>query len=244
MTKTNILILIPSSERKTAKGNQPPLQTIHPLAKQILKELNSHPHQEKLLGVKGKKLEESIQANKSILKSKTLPAIQRYSGVVFEGIDYQSIKNKSYFDKHIRIISALFGLVSPQQLIPDYKLKIEKLNAAKLWRPILSEELKNTYIIDLLPQAQRKAVYYEEGIQVEFVIEKNNNKTRSNTEQSSGVNKVASALKRVPAGHNGKFIKGRFIRWLVEKKIVNSQEFKNFKEDGFKWNGEYFLKRV
>ena len=89
-------------------------------------------------------------------------------------------------NKRVRIISGLFGLVKPDQNIPDYKLKIDKLDAQKWWKPIL--ELKDEFVIDLLPQAHRKAFHYEKGITIEFVLEKNG--------------------KKQPAGHNGKLIKG------------------------------------
>lgn len=223
MTKTS-LILIPPSEGKTSGGKHPPLKKIHPLTKELHKQLTTEKNQEKLLGVKGNKLEESIQANKHILKSATFPAIERYSGVVYDGIDYQTLKQKKFFDSHVRIVSALFGVVKPQDLLPDYKLKIEKLKADKLWLEENSQQLKNHFIIDLLPKTHRKAISYDDGIEVEFTIIKNG--------------------KKIPAGHNGKFIKGRFVRWLVENKITDPNEFKKFKEDDFSWNGKEFIKKI
>ena len=48
----------------------------------------------------------------------------------------------------------------------------------------------------------------------------------------------------MPAGHQGKHIKGRFIRWLIEENITAPKDFKDFNEDGYKWTGEIFLKEV
>ncbi|MCA9478024.1 MAG: YaaA family protein [Nanoarchaeota archaeon] len=218
-----VLILIPPSEGKTAGGTYPPLKTIPPLTKELLKELQEEKDQAKLLGVKGAALEQAINANRSVTSAKTLPAMKRYSGVVYQGIDYETLKHKKRFDERVRIVSGLFGLVEPDQPIPDYKLKIEKLQAAQRWKPLISEELKNHFIIDLLPLAHKKAISYEKGKAIDFVREKNG--------------------KKVPAGHFGKFIKGRFVRWLIENDITDPKEFKKFKEEGFIWTSEYFLKK-
>jgi len=178
----------------------------------------------KLYGLKDKALAKAIAANKDVLSSKTMPSIERYTGVVYDAIDYQTLKNASDFDEKVRIVSGLFGLVSPADLIPNYRLKIDKLKAAKLWLDSNSEQLKETFVIDLLPQAHKKAVKYDNGIEVEFVLKK--------------------AGKKMPAGHQGKHIKGRFVRWLIENSVTDPQRFKNFKEDGYKWTGEVFLKEV
>ena len=220
------LILIPPSEGKTPEGEGPPLgKTTKPVKEMVDRLRKYNGDWGKLLGVKGNALESGIEANRSILKSPTMPAIERYTGVVYQGIDYGTLSKKGsiFFDRHIRIVSAVFGLVEPERLIPDYKLKIEKLDADKYWKPILSEQIGSTYVIDLLPNAHKKAVGYESGIEVDFVVEKKG--------------------KRVSAGHFGKLIKGRFVRWLCANGVTDPKDFKKFKEDGYAWTGEVFLKQ-
>jgi hypothetical protein len=221
-----MIILIPPSEGKASGGNLPPKKKIHPITKELLVAIATDNNPEKLYGVKGNKLEESIQANTTITTQQTLPAIQKYTGVVYDGFDYNSLSKseQTYAHKHIKIISALFGLVSLEEPIPNYKLKIDKLQAATLWKEHNSKQVEKEFVIDLLPKAHRKAVAYTNGIAVEFVILKNN--------------------KRIPAGHNGKFIKGRFLRWLVQNKITNKESFGTFTEDGFRWNGTEFVKEI
>ena len=77
-------------------------------------------------------------------------------------------------------------------------------------------------MIDLLPLAHKKAVAFDDGVSVDFSVMKNK--------------------KKVAAGHHGKHIKGRFIRWLCEQKCCDLKRFKDFKEDGFKWGKEGFVK--
>jgi uncharacterized protein len=198
------MILIPPSEGKTPGGTQRPLGCLGKHPQVIYDRLMSYRgNLTELYGVKGKALDVAIAANQSLLTSPTMPAIERYSGVVYDGIDYSSLSKdaKIFFNEHVRIVSALFGLVKPTDLIPDYKLKIEKLDAAKYWQPIIAEQLKNQYVIDLLPQAHQKAVAYEQGVKIEFIFEKNG--------------------KAMPAGHFGKLIKGQFIRFLCEHQVTD-----------------------
>ncbi|ACS78935.1 YaaA family protein [Maridesulfovibrio salexigens] len=217
------IILIPPSEGKAEGGHNTPLKAVSGITADLIEAIKDA-DPKKLYGLKEKALEKAIATNKEVLNSETMPAIERYTGVVYDAIDYQTLKNKSDFDKKVSIVSGLFGLVSPTDLIPNYRLKIDKLKAAKLWIDSNSEQLKDKFVIDLLPQAHRKAVKYENGIEVEFVLKK--------------------AGKKMPAGHQGKHIKGRFVRWLIENNITDPKQFKDFEEDGYKWTGEVFLKEV
>ena len=129
-------------------------------------------------------------------------------------------------EENIFIFSGLFGMTTPLTLIPDYKLKMNVLSLQYHWNPILTDALKNEELIfDLLPQVYRKAYTPNKNtIKVEFKVESKGN-TRA-------------------AGHYGKAVKGTFIRFLAENKIMNIKDFKDFKYDGFQWNGDSFIKTV
>lgn len=220
-----VIILIPPSEGKQVGGRYSPINKLNSITKLILEQINIA-DSKKLYDLKDKALNDAIKINQEILLSKTLPAIERYSGVVYNGINYSSLsdKDKKLFNKYIRIVSALFGLLKPQDNIPNYKLKIDKLNSANLWLEENSKLLKGKYVIDLLPKAHRKSVSYTSGIEVEFVLLRNG--------------------KKMPAGHQGKLIKGKFVRWLIENDIFDTLRFKEYKEDGYIWNGNYFIKEI
>ena len=57
-------------------------------------------------------------------------AIEIYTGVVYEYIDWNSLNDtaKKYMEKHVRIFSGLFGILTPETLIPNYKLKMNVLS--------------------------------------------------------------------------------------------------------------------
>ncbi len=166
--------------------------------------------------------------NQDVFNSKCVPAIERYTGVVYNHIDWATLSQKSqtYMEKHIIIFSGLFGLLSPDTLIPDYKLKMNVLSLKNLWGPIISNYLKDEDIIfDLLPQVHRKAYTPNKNtIQVDFLV------------RSKG--------KTSAAGHFGKAVKGQFIRFLAQNQIKKMKDFSKFEYDGFKWDGKQFIKNT
>jgi len=166
--------------------------------------------------------------NQDIFNSKCVPAIERYTGVVYDHINWPSLskKSQSYMIKHVIIFSGLFGLLTPNTLIPDYKLKMNVLSLKNLWKPIISESLKDEDVIfDLLPQVHRKAYTPTKNtIQVDFLV-KRKGKTSA-------------------AGHFGKAVKGQFIRFLAQNQITKTKDFVNFEYDDFKWDGIHFVKNT
>jgi len=166
--------------------------------------------------------------NEDIFKSRCAYSIERYTGVVYQHLDWKTLdKNaQEFMEEHILIFSGLFGMTTPLTLIPDYKLKMNVLSLQYHWTPILTEALKDEDLIfDLLPQVYRKAYTpHSNTVQIEFKVEGKGN-TRA-------------------AGHYGKAVKGKFIRFLAKNKIKNMKDFKDFEYDGFKWNGKYFVKNV
>jgi len=166
--------------------------------------------------------------NQDVFNSKCVPAIERYTGVVYNHIEWESLstKAKNYMKKNILIFSGLFGLLTPDTMIPDYKLKMNVLSLKSLWGPIISDYLKNEDIIfDLLPQVHRKAYTPNKNtVQIDFLV------------QHKG--------KKSAAGHFGKAVKGQFIRFLATHQITNIKDFKNFEYDGFKWDGKQFVKNT
>ncbi|EAJ1254999.1 YaaA family protein, partial [Campylobacter lari] len=118
---------------------------------------------EKFFGVKDKN--EMHELSQNILKKDTVKAIQRYNGVAFEYLDYQSLNenSKKYIDDHVLIFSNLFGPILAKDLIPYYKLKqgekIKDFNIEKFYKENFSDKLddflENELIIDL------RAKFYE-----------------------------------------------------------------------------------
>ena len=184
-----------------------------------------------IYGTSQEKAELFHRQNQDAMNSRVCHAINRYTGVVYDHIDWNTLPEdaQDYMDNHIGIFSGLFGLVTPKTLIPNYKLKMNVQALQHFWRPILTNILKEEdLVIDLLPQVHRKS-YDKKGlnvVEVEFLMF--NKKTQKTT----------------TAGHYGKAVKGEFIRYMALEKVKTLDDFNGFDYEGFKWNGKSFVKEI
>jgi len=93
-----------------------------------------------------KNLKECEKYSKSILEKPTIKAIQRYTGVAFDALNYEnlSLSEKKYCDEKVVLFSNLFGPLKASDLIPDYKYKqgsnIPAIDTIKLYK----ENIKST----------------------------------------------------------------------------------------------------
>jgi len=181
-----------------------------------------------IYGTSQEKAEMFHRQNEDVFHSRCVPAIERYTGVVYEHLDWNSLSKtgQKYMNDNILIFSGLFGMTSPSTLIPDYKLKMNVLSLQYHWNPILTKALESEELIfDLLPQVYRKAYSPNKNvIKIEFVVENKGKKTS--------------------AGHYGKAVKGKFIRYLAENQITKIEDFKGFEYDGFYWSDDHFVKKT
>ena len=89
------------------------------------------------------------QATAGYDSSQTLPAIEIYDGVLYQGLGWDSLSaiQKKRANSRVLIVSALFGLIKPLDQIFQYKIKID----SKLWRDAIasiSEKYVNELVID------------------------------------------------------------------------------------------------
>ena len=226
-------ILIPPSEgkAKTKSGDTLFSETnfkFHREVNQVVRLLELIADED-LASVYGTSAEKALlfhRQNQDIFNSKCAYAIERYTGVVYEHLDWGTLdkKGQDFLENHIYIFSGLFGMVTPKTLIPDYKLKMNVLSLQYHWNPILSAELKKEdLIIDLLPQVHRKAYTKSDNvISVDFQVIKKGKKSA--------------------AGHFGKAVKGEFVRYIAENQINSIDGFSGFEYGGFQWDGTAFVK--
>ena len=103
-------------------------------------------------------------------------------------------------------------------------------------------------LIEAIKEADPKKLYglKEKALEKAITVNKEvlSSKTMPAIERYTGEFILKKAGKKMPAGHQGKHIKGRFVRWLIEKNITDPKHFKDFKEEGCEWTGAIFLKEV
>lgn len=177
--KNNFVVFLPPSEGK-APGGQPKttwectagtfgrsLSAQRELVAAQLRKAKGG--DQKLLGVGGAHLERAKESNLHLVGAPCLPAWQRYTGVVWDHLDLESLAaaQRKAFITRIFVPSGLLGLVRADDATPDYRLKIgARLEPfgmmSKWWKKELTEALvvalKGRTIIDLLPNEHRAAV--------------------------------------------------------------------------------------
>lgn len=164
-------ILFAPSEGKREGGTLPPIDKtafcFENLYSRRLDALNSYrdfvssadiPALSKLTGIKDKKQLERYR--KDIFKEPTMKAVERYDGVAYDYLGYESLPQeaKNYIDEHLIIFSNLFGPLCAKDRIPNYKIKqgehIGAFAPEKFYREYFSEALdsylkKRGAIVDL-----------------------------------------------------------------------------------------------
>jgi cytoplasmic iron level regulating protein YaaA (DUF328/UPF0246 family) len=214
---TSILILLPPSEGKAAGGNADQSwnpasgtfsETLQDKCLTVVKALKKlRGGDAALLGVKGEHLERARRVNASLIGSPSLPAWQRYTGVVWDHLDLASMSatERRRAVSSLAVVSALTGLVMASDPLPDYRLKMgARLDSigslATWWRPEVTSALlpvsRRRTVVDLLPQEHRGAIEWD---------------------QLAGVARIELVAKSggKVGGHNAKAAKGLLARHLL-----------------------------
>ncbi len=181
------------------------------------------PEQRALYGLKSEEKSSEVHAqNLDALDAPCIPAITRYTGVVYDHLDFNTLFHKAAARKRILIVSALFGLIDGGAPLPAYKLSMAPW-LVKYWRARNSERLEaiacGKPVLNLLSQTYARALDYPALVTVDFRVE--------------GGQKAA--------GHFGKAIKGRFVRWVLQNKVKRVADFSEFTEDGYVFDGTNFI---
>ncbi|HHB93602.1 MAG TPA: YaaA family protein [Campylobacterales bacterium] len=175
----------------------------------------------KMFGLK-KESDILYYSTKDIVHELTMKAIQRYTGVAFDYIDYnnQDSDTQTYIDNNVILFSNLFGLLRADDKIPEYRLKqgeaIGELRTEKLYKEqsyLLDKYLENEDILDL------RATFYNK-----FYIP----------------NKQYTTLKFIKNGkiisHWAKAYRGIIVKEVAKAKIETIEEFMNLSIDGLSIN--------
>ncbi|MDO4631441.1 MAG: peroxide stress protein YaaA [Corynebacterium sp.] len=132
-----MLILLPPSETKAVGGDGAPLDfsalsfpELNPVRSEIAHDLSCLPTDEALsvLGI-SQKQQELAEYNTQLLSSPTMPALSRFTGVLYDALDAATLQPAAW--ERLAIGDALFGLLMADDLIPFYRLS----GSNKLPRP-------------------------------------------------------------------------------------------------------------
>ncbi|WP_373140918.1 peroxide stress protein YaaA [Mycobacterium marinum] len=162
-----MIVLLPPSETKRGEGDGPPLR-LEKLANPGLGALRAAlvgelvdlaadpPACRTALGVSPSQ-DSEIERNAALRTAPTLPALRRYTGVLYDALDVDSLRGAEAKRARARLAigSALFGLLRADDQVPAYRLSAtSKLPAkptlAARWKPLLEPLLAELAAQDLI----------------------------------------------------------------------------------------------
>lgn len=217
-----MIVLLPPSETKRAGGDGPPL-ALDKLSWPDLSELRAQlvdevvtlaadpPECRKALGISAAQADE-IERNAALRSAPTLPALRRYTGVLYDALDVESLRGPAAVRAGARLAvgSALFGLLRAEDRIPAYRLSagsklpgrpgLPSPGLPTRWRPVLepvlAELAARELVVDMRSGAYVGLGRLADAVRVDVVAE-----------QPDG--------RRTTVSHFNKSHKGRLARALA-----------------------------
>ncbi|HJD78126.1 MAG TPA: peroxide stress protein YaaA [Corynebacterium pollutisoli] len=155
-----MLIVLPPSETKAPGGSGPALDleglsfpTLTPVRSALIDELSGLEVTDAMavLGI-SEKLRPEAEANRELRTSPTMPALHRYTGVLFDALSAPTLPELAW--DRLAVGSALFGVVRAGDLIPRYRLsggtKLDERTMRSRWGRLITEALaEEDFVVDL-----------------------------------------------------------------------------------------------
>ncbi|BBY42413.1 hypothetical protein A5765_01055 [Mycolicibacterium celeriflavum] len=187
-----MIVLLPPSETKRSGGDGPPLRLeslsspeLEPLRTELLDELvkltRDRSACRRALGLSDAQ-DAEVDRNAQLRSAPTLPAINRYTGVLYDALDVESLRGAAASRARARLAvgSALFGLLRADDPIPAYRLSASsklpgRPTLAARWRPLLEPVLTrlaaDELIVDLRSGSYASLGRLPDAVRVDVVAE-------------------------------------------------------------------------
>jgi len=170
-------------------------------------------------------------------KQNSKHAIYAFKGDVYTGFDVETLKEKEldFAQKHLRLLSGLYGLLRPLDLMQPYRLEMgtkiqispKIKNLYQYWDDgitnLINEDLdlhKKKVVINLASNEYFKSVK-SKLLDCEVI-------TPSFKDLKGGQYKVVSFWAKVA--------RGQMARYIVQKQFKNIQQLKKYDVDGYRFN--------
>jgi UPF0246 protein NGK_0633 len=163
-------------------------------------------------------------------------AVFMFNGDVYEGIAADTLKPEQiqYLQQHVRLLSGLYGILRPLDLMQPYRLEMGTAlanprgkNLYEFWGDIITERLNNTLqcaedniVINLASQEYFKAVHPQK-LNARII-------TPVFQDEKDGKYKIISFY--------AKRARGLMVRYAAQNAIENAEQLKNFDLDGYQYN--------
>ena len=163
------------------------------------------------------------------------PAVVLFSGEVYQGLDVETLSEMELDNtqKSLRILSGMYGLLKPMDLIYPYRLEMgtrweikENINnlyqfwGDKLTKSLLKETEKGEAIVNLASGEYNKAILWKKV--------KNPVVTPVFKEFKNGEYKIVMIF--------AKHARGAMARYIVQNEISNPEDLKNYNVNGYSYD--------
>ena len=198
-------------------------------SQKIVSLLESYTKEElkKLLKVSDSLLEENLDKIQKFQESVTYHAMDMYQGLAYRSFkqvaDWKEHQN--YAVKHIRILSALYGAISPEECVKPYRLdltmslKVEGLTLKKYWKERIATSFEEGECIFNLASSEFSSLFNKkqyDWIDIEFF------------EKKEGVLKQHSTI--------SKKARGKMAAWMMTRHVQEKTELQSFDLDDFRYD--------
>ena len=204
---------------------------VSPTARKVVAAVSAVPEEElaRVLGVKGKLLDE----NKAFIEvwkvAKAAPAIELYNGLAFRWLKQVEgwREGLGYGSKHVRILSALYGAVAPDTFVKPYRLdmlrplRVEGQSLKAYWKTEWAELFEKGETVvncasDEFSSLLDRSRY--NWIDVEFYERKDGKLKQHSTTSKKG--------------------RGLLVGFAMREQATDVKQLEAFSEDGFVYDAE------
>ena len=164
------------------------------------------------------------------------PSMLVFKGDVYQGLQAEDLNNAEmkFSQKHIRILSGLYGILRPLDLMKPYRLEmgtklqtLEGKNLYEFWGDKVQKNVLNELKdqrSDLLINLASKEYFTDLGILPEDI----NVVTPTFKDYKNGNYKIISFY--------AKKARGLMARWIIQNKLTNFEDLSGFDVDGYKYS--------
>jgi cytoplasmic iron level regulating protein YaaA (DUF328/UPF0246 family) len=149
-------------------------------------------------------------------------ALMSYTGTVFKELqlDQVNLEKEHYINNHLRILSALYGVLMPYDLIKPYRLDMKmglhKVPLYQFWKLKLEAYFSDEVIVNLASNEYATLVN-RPMISIEF--------------RECGINGTYKNI-----GYYAKVARGKMLANLIDRNILDVEQIKTITFDGYSFN--------
>ena len=204
---------------------------VSPAAAKVIEAVREVPKEDlaRVLGVKGKLLDENKAFIEGWKVAEAAPAIELYNGLAFRWLKQVEGWNKGlgYGNKHVRILSALYGAVVPDAFVKPYRLdmlrplRVDGKSLKAYWKAELAELFEEGETVvncasDEFSTLLERTRY--NWVDVEFYERKGGTLKQHSTTSKKG--------------------RGLLVGFAMREQVMDVKQLEAFAEDGFAYDAE------